>query len=98
MMAGSGVAAAAPNLSGSWSVIDHCKAGWCSKNAYTGIWTIVQKRGSSKLTGYDNAGGKLTGSISGSKASWTISNAATGYSFSVHVTVAKNVRSFAGTF
>ena len=83
-----------PNVTGSYAVIDHCNTGWCANNDYTGTWTIVQK--GIKLTGHDNAGNQLTGTISGATAKWTLRGPT--YSFVVKATFAATGKSFHGTF
>ncbi|HUO37116.1 MAG TPA: hypothetical protein VMU34_04395 [Mycobacterium sp.] len=89
-------AATQQTVTAAWSVVDHCTSGWCAGNNYTGTWTIVQKKGSHTLSGHDNAGNKLTGTITGARATWTLKGAS--YSFVVHATFAANGKSFAGTF
>ena len=91
-----GSGAKAPLVSGTFAVTDHCKTSWCAGNDYTGQWSIVQKPGSKKLTGHDNAGNVLTGTVSGVSATWTLRGPT--YSFVVHAKFNASRRAFTGTW
>jgi hypothetical protein len=83
-------------ISGTYAVTDHCKTNWCAGNDYTGQWTIVQKPGSTKLTGHDNAGNVLSGTTSGASAVWSLTGPS--YSFIVHAKFNPSRKTFTGTW
>ncbi|MBA3841310.1 MAG: hypothetical protein H0X39_01580 [Actinobacteria bacterium] len=83
-----------PSVTANWAVTDHCNTGWCAHNNYTGTWSIVQK--GTKLSGHDNAGNKLTGTISGTSGKWLLKGPT--YSFVVKATFSPTATSFRGTW
>jgi hypothetical protein len=94
--AATGSGAKVGRISGTYSVTDHCRTSWCAGNDYTGQWTIVQKPGSTKLTGHDNAGNVLSGTTSGASAVWSLRGPT--YSFIVHATFNPSRNAFKGTW
>jgi hypothetical protein len=62
-LAGSSSAASAPNVSGTWSSVYDCQVG-CAGGTYPDTLTLTQAQGSTTVTGTDETGGPMNGTVS----------------------------------
>jgi hypothetical protein len=83
----------APNLTGTWSAVYHCEAG-CAVGEFPATDTLSQTEGSNKLTGTNNAGESISGTLTGDALELHTSTG--GYEATARLTVSADGRSWSG--
>ena len=51
------------NVTGTWDTVYHCQAGGCAGGTYPDAFKLTQAAGSASVSGMDQIGGTLTGSL-----------------------------------
>jgi hypothetical protein len=86
----------APNLTGTWSAVYHCEAGPCpgGEHEFPATDTLSQAEGSGTVTGTNNGGESITGTVTGDTLEFHSSVG--GYEAKGTLTVSANGRSWSG--
>jgi hypothetical protein len=83
----------APNLTGTWSAVYHCEVG-CPGEEFPATDTLSQTEGSNKLTGTNNGGESISGTLTGD--SLELHTSTGGYEATARLTVSADGRSWSG--
>ncbi len=90
------------NVTGSWDTVYHCQAGSCAGGTYPDALKLTQAAGSASVSGTDQIGGTLTGSLSTNASNQIVlalkeTDASYIATFNVTLTVNGKAEAWAGT-
>ena len=84
----------APNLTGTWQSTYHCVSGWCAGKDFPDKITLNQPAGSSSVSGSDQIGSTITGTMNGTTLEFT--SKAGGYTATYRVVISADGTSWSG--
>ncbi len=82
------------NVTGSWSSTYFCSSGWCAGETFPDTIVLRQAAGSTTVTGTENIGETITGTLSGDQL--TFSESGGGYTANFDVTISSDGGSWSG--
>jgi len=88
------------NVSGAWNTVYHCQAGSCAGGSYPDVLKLMQATGSASVSGTDQLGGMLTGSLSTNASNQivlTLKETDSSYTANFNVTLTVNGKAEAWT-